>query len=659
MNARSVILHAHFYQPPREDPWLDIVEREPSAGPHHDWNRRIERECYRTVTAARILTPDGRIARVLNTLEYISFDFGPTLMRWLEREAARTYQAILAADRAALARLGVGSALASPYHHLILPLASRSDKTTEIRWGIADFRRRFGREPAGMWLPETAADEETLDVLAAEGIRFTIVAPHQVRPVPPDGSPGTYRTRTGRRIRLFTFDAALSHALAFGPLIRNADDLVREIVSAILSPGRQLVSLAVDGETFGHHHRFGEMALAAAIEALERRTDLRIENCESVLRRGSPDFPVELVEPGSWSCPHGFERWRADCGCSSGAHPGWNQRWRAPLRRAVDMLTAEAHRVFAEDGRTCMDDPAAARDSWAQLREDPTTAAHGAVLSVRARELLEMEWHALAAATSCGWFHDDVAGIETVLVLRHAARAIQLGGPRLGDLEARFAAELGNAVSNEPGAGSAADIYRLQARPQAPAPVRVAAGHALCLEVCPGNAPPDLPAHTVSCAGEEYTFIVTDRRTGAATTVRARATATRGVDRRVTACDTTGHQWLLGLRDLAEPHRLAVTAMLRRSLVWHRLTDAERAEALEGGNLTSILDLALLRHVESLALLPDAGAIAAVADLLDLRDLLELPIPFDAQTTFIRLWQGAPALHATLAGLAHRFGLAV
>src|SRR5688500_10667043 len=219
---RSVVIHGHFYQPPRENPWLEEIEREASAAPHHDWNARIEQECYRTVVAARVLAPDGRISHIVNTLEYISFNFGPTLLEWMEHAAPDTYARVLAADRKSIARLGHGNAIAQPYHHAILPLSSRRDKLTEVRWGIADFRRRFGREPEGMWLPEAAVDTETLEVLAAEGIRFTVLGPTQVRAAPAHGLPGRVLLPSGASIAVFVYDGPLSHDIAFGAVLQDS-----------------------------------------------------------------------------------------------------------------------------------------------------------------------------------------------------------------------------------------------------------------------------------------------------------------------------------------------------------------------------------------------------------------------------------------------------
>jgi alpha-amylase/alpha-mannosidase (GH57 family) len=398
---RSIVIHGHFYQPPRDDPWTGTVPREENAAPFHDWNERIARECY------------GPVA---GSLKSISFDYGPTLLEWMEGAAPETYRAVLAADAAS------GNAVAMPYHHAILPLSPRRDKTTEVRWGIADFRRRFGRDPEGMWLPETAVDAETLDVLAEEGIRFTILAPHQVERAPAGGLPGWYRTSGGRRIALFTYDGGLSHGVAFGPLINNAAAWTERLTSA----SAELVSIATDGETYGHHHKGGDVTLARVLEALAARKDVRVENFATFLARRPPQEEVRLVAPSSWSCPHGVERWRTECGCRAAPERPTQQRWRAPLRAALEWLSTEIRARYARDGKPV-----------------PTALEH----------------QLLRTFTSCGWFFDDIAGIESVIVLRSAARAIELAGPGAADLEAGLLERLAAAPSNDPAVGSGRELY--------------------------------------------------------------------------------------------------------------------------------------------------------------------------------------------------------
>ena len=456
MSVRSIVIHGHFYQPPREDPWLDEIPVEASATPFHDWNERIEHECYRAVVAARVYAPDGRIARIVNALESLSFNFGPTLLEWLEGKAPDTYAAVLEADRLSCERHdGHGNAIAMPYHHAILPLASRRDKVTEVRWGIADFRRRFGREPEGMWLPETAVDPETLDVLAAAGIRFTILAPHQVTGAPPDGSPGLYRTPGGRSIALFVYDGPISRDVAFGPLVKDAKALA-ERLSAPSRAGStpRLVTVATDGETYGHHHRFGEIALAWVLDELARRPNVRVENCAAVLARRPAEREVKLMAPSSWSCEHGVERWRADCGCRMAPERATQQRWRAQLRQALDWLAGELHTRFEREGAGIFRDPWAARDAY-----DPHPHRPDARPAGRAGELLELERNALRMFTSCGWFFDDIAGLESVQVLKYAARAIELTGTDAPRLEAGLLERLARAESNDPAAGTGRDLY--------------------------------------------------------------------------------------------------------------------------------------------------------------------------------------------------------
>jgi len=397
---RSIVIHGHFYQPPRDDPWTGTIPLEPNAAPFHDWNERIERECY---------------ARVAPSLASMSFDFGPTLLEWMEHHAPGTYAAVVAVGRA-------GGALAMPYHHLILPLSPRRDKVAEVRWGIADFRRRFGRQPEGMWLPETAVDDETLDVLAAEGIRFTILAPHQVERAPQGGLPGWYRTSGGRRIAVFIYDGAISHDVAFGPLVRDAAAWVERLTAT----PNQLMAVATDGETYGHHHKDGDAVLARVLDTLARRGDVRVESFATFLARRPPQEEVRIVAPSSWSCPHGVERWRAECGCRAAPERAMHQRWRAPLRAALDWLSGELHAVFEREGRLLPP---------------------------------ELERHALRMFTSCGWFFDDIAGIESLIVLRSAARAIELAGSDASRLEAGLLDRLALAPSNDPSVGSGRELY--------------------------------------------------------------------------------------------------------------------------------------------------------------------------------------------------------
>ncbi|MDR7486577.1 MAG: DUF3536 domain-containing protein, partial [Armatimonadota bacterium] len=366
-------LHGHFYQPSREHPWLDVVEVDDGAAPFHDWTDRITAECYAPNAAARILDARGRIVRIVNNYEAISFNVGPTLARWLQRHAPDVYQQILQADRRSLAARGYGNAIAQPYVHLILPLASRRDKLTQVRWGIADFTSRYGRPPDGMWLPETAADTETLAVLAECGIGFAILAPHQAARVrlAPAGEwvdvlphaldttrPYACRPGPDLRIALFFYDGATSQAIAFDRLLESGEALAGRLLSlaadAELS-GDRLVHVATDGETFGHHHRFGEMALAYAVEVLQRRAGAQLTNYATFLADHPPTHEVQIHERTSWSCAHGVERWRADCGCRM--RPDWHQRWRAPLRAAVDWLKAEVDALFEADGAQVFHDP--------------------------------------------------------------------------------------------------------------------------------------------------------------------------------------------------------------------------------------------------------------------------------------------------------------
>jgi len=467
------VIHGHFYQPPREDPWTDRVPRQGSAAPHHDWNARIHDECYRAVVAAPLKDGEGRITGVLNTLEWMSWDAGPTLLRWLARERPATYRSFLEADARSLARTGHGNAVAQPYHHVILPLTSRREKVTEVRWGISDFERRFGRRPHGMWLPEAAVDMETLEVLAQEGVSFTVLGPDQVSSVPAGGLPGRVRLGGGRSIAVFVYDGPMSHDVAFGSLVRDADLWVERLVAA--SESQAVVSMATDGETFGHHHGWGEMGLAAALAGASHRPDLVVEGFGAALDRHPPEEAVVIVEPSSWSCSHGVGRWHAACGCRIDPSQESSQEWRTVLREALYELGETLHAAFEEEGGALLDDPWRARDDFGTILDasretrDAFLEWHGVRgLSTRegdrAIELLEMERDLLRMDTSCAWFFDDIAGLEPLQNLLYAAHAIDMAGPAAGDAEERLVRRLEEAISNDPNEGTGADFWRASVR---------------------------------------------------------------------------------------------------------------------------------------------------------------------------------------------------
>ncbi len=659
---RSIVLHGHFYQPPREDPWFEEIARQPSAAPYHDWNARIEHECYRAIVAARVLDDEGRIARVVNALAYTSFDAGPTLLAWLERESPATYAAVLEADRASAVRLGGhGNAIAQAYHHAILPLASRRDKVTEVRWGIADFRRRFGREPEGMWLPETAVDDETLDVLAAEGIRFTILAPHQVTGAPARGMPGRYHTANGRDIALFVYDGATSHGIAFGGLLNDASAWAARLARGASAAGApELISVATDGETYGHHHRFGEMALAAVIDALEPRAEVRLENYASFLARHPATAPVTLAGTTAWSCSHGVERWRGDCGCgSSGTAP--SQAWRAPFREAVQALADDAHAAFEREAAAFFPDPWTARDAYA---DEPDAAAE--TPPVRARELLELERNALRLFTSCAWFFDDIDRLEPLQVLRYAARTIELAGPAGAAMEAGFLERLAGAVGNDPRSGSARDIYLRDAKPLASPYAAIAAAHALADAL----GVPDAPVQTRACTvqrrgthtvvrelltGREHAFhaeVLPGETESSARRARHAVVEVRPVGA------PAGDARRLTPADRPERTRAALERAIRCRTVSTDFDAASRARLAAGDPLGEVVPGALLHAVSALATSRAAPAVRRVLDVLDLAEELDVGIPYDVQTAFARVRDELAGGALLLGPVASRLGFA-
>ena len=493
---RYICIHGHFYQPPRESPWLEAIELQDSAYPYHDWNERITAECYAANSVSRILDGDDQIVALVNNYAKISFNFGPTLLSWLEAKAPEVYEALLQADRESQRYFsGHGSALAQVYNHMILPLANTRDRHTQILWGIRDFERRFKRAPEGMWLPETAVDLESLEILAELGIRFTILAPHQAGRVRRIGArawrdvSGSHidptqvyeqRLPSGRNIALFFYDGPISRAVAFEGLLSQGEHLANRLLGAFSDQRDwpQLVHMATDGESYGHHHRFGDMALAYALNTIESNRLARLTNYGEYLERHPPTHQVEIIEKTSWSCFHGIDRWWSNCGCNSGVYPGWNQEWRTPLRNALDVLRDSLALPFEDKGREFLKDPWSARNDYLSLVNDRSTnsverffALHAIrplsdADTITALKLLELQRYAMLMYTSCGWFFDELSGIETVQVIQFAARAVQLGQELFGDsLEPQFVERLAVAKSNLPEHGDGRRIYENLVRP--------------------------------------------------------------------------------------------------------------------------------------------------------------------------------------------------
>ena len=495
---RYLCIHGHFYQPPRENPWLEAIEVQDSAYPYHDWNERVTAECYAPNAASRILDGERRIERIVNNYSRISFNFGPTLLAWLEVHRPEVYRAVLEADRESRKRFsGHGSALAQAYGHTILPLSNRLDKQTQILWGMRDFEQRFGRKAEGMWLPETAVDVESLDLMAAAGVRFTILEPHQARRIRPLGKRAVEWTDvpdgridttvpyeavlpSGRRIAIFFYDGATSRAVAFEGLLSSGERFADRLLSTVpKEPDRpRLAHIATDGETYGHHHRYGEMALSYAIHHIESHGLARLTNYGEYLAAHPPEHQVEIWENTAWSCAHGVDRWRADCGCHTGSQPGWNQAWRAPLRLALDGLRDEVAPRFEKEARKTFADPWAARDEYISVVLDRSPENVDAFFErhagrqpegeerERALKLMEMQRHAMLMYTSCGWFFNDLAGIETIQVLRYAGRVVHLVEQLFGEaIEVQFLRRLEKARSNEPANGTGRDLYEKHVRP--------------------------------------------------------------------------------------------------------------------------------------------------------------------------------------------------
>lgn len=491
---KYICIHCHFYQPPRENPWLEAIEIQDSAYPHHDWNERITEQCYAANAASRILS-GTRIGDIVNNYSLMSFNFGPTLLSWLQDKKPDVYEKILEADKISAERLGYGNAIAQAYNHMILPLANDRDAITQIQWGIADFKYRFQRDPDGMWLPETAVNLAALEKLADNGIRYTIIAPNQclrIRALQSkqweDVSHSNINTARPYLVRLphdksicvFVYNKEVSQAVAFEKLLESGQKFVGRLMGQfnLDTEAPQLVNIATDGETYGHHFPFGDMGLAFAFSDIQQQNLAEIINYAAYLEKFPPEYELEIFDNSSWSCAHGIERWKSNCGCRM--NPATlDQNWRAPLREALDWLRDTIAPLFEQAMNQYFYDPWRVRNHYIQVILDRTclkaekffqpwakTAINEDNLS-RILSLLEMQRHALLMYTSCAWFFDDISGLETRQVLQYAARVIQLGETLFQqDLESGFLDKLQYAKSNYPQFKNGKEVYLKLIKPQ-------------------------------------------------------------------------------------------------------------------------------------------------------------------------------------------------
>ena len=496
---KFLTIHGHFYQPPRENPWLEAIELQDSALPFHDWNERINKECYNPNSVSKIVDSRNRILDIVNNYEHMSFNFGPTLLSWMEQFAPLTYERIIKADIESIGEHdGHGNAMAQVYNHIIMPLANENDKITQVKWGIRDFEYRYGRKPEGMWLAETAVDDDTLRVLEENGIKFTVLSPYQALKVRKEGDKKwtdvswgnidparSYRyyikSAPGKFIDLFFYDGAISKSVAFDELLKDGNKFAKRLKDGI-SDCRdypQLINIATDGESYGHHTKFGDMALAYVLQIKAKEEGFKITNFGEYLAKYRSDYEVDIKQASSWSCFHGVGRWKEDCGCSTGGHPGWNQKWRKPLRDALDYLRDELIKLFEDESpkyfvNNCWD----VRNRYIDVILDRSSLSVNKFQKenflpnlsdedkVKAMELLEIQRQAQLMYTSCGWFFSEISGIETVQIMKYAARAMQLAAVfTKKDFEARFTEILSEAKSNITEYGTGRDIFNNFVKP--------------------------------------------------------------------------------------------------------------------------------------------------------------------------------------------------
>jgi alpha-amylase/alpha-mannosidase (GH57 family) len=497
---RFLCIHGHFYQPPRENPWTGTIHIQKSAYPYHDWNKRITRECYGPNTRSRLHGENGFIKKLVNNYEQISFNFGPTLLSWLEKENPWIYSQIIEADKKSCDTFsGHGNAIAQIYNHIIMPLASEKDKITQVKWGLADFYHRFNREAEGMWLAETAVNRDTLRVMAREGIRFTILSPfqaHMIRNINPGKS--EWQDVSGGRvdytrpyrcflsddrslyIDIFFYNGSLSKAIAYEKLLGSGEIFLKKIIEAYPpeTSAPALVSMATDGESYGHHFKFGEMALTWVLDTVKQKDDIALTNYGEFLEKCPPEKEVMIIENSAWSCAHGVERWRSNCGCSVSQHPGWTQSWRRPLRDGLDWLNMRLSTIFENKTKGLLKDSQNTRNDYISVlltsdeKEKNRFILRHSVKSLTKEEknlvfrLLESQKFSLYMFTSCGWFFDDISGIEAIQVLMYAKKAIELCEPFSNEeLEKGLMDYLKKAISNDQRYGNGLEVYNKKVLP--------------------------------------------------------------------------------------------------------------------------------------------------------------------------------------------------
>jgi len=477
-----VVIHGHFYQPPRENPWTMEIEKQPSAYPYHDWNERINEECFSANIDSRLLDGYGHIRNIIDNYEHINFDIGPTLFSWLEKHKPEVYKQIIEADKKSLQlNNGHGNAIAMAYNHPILTLCNDEDIDTQIRWGLAEFKHRFGRDSESIWLPETAVNMRVVEKLVEHKIKYIILSPTQADKVrysnsdlwtdvsdnSIDISKPYYINTSKGQLAVFFYDGGISTAISFEHLLMSAENFKNRLLSLIdNTKSNQLISVATDGEVYGHHEPFGDMCLAALISNNQQNKDFIITNYGNYLELFPPKDEV-MIKSGSnglgtaWSCAHGVGRWLENCGCKVGGDPSWNQEWRRPFREALDYLRDSIRPIFENELSKYVKDVWEARNDYIYYILERNNETLNTFLKKHSKKdltdeeitilirFMESQRFAMYMYTSCAWFFTEISGIETVQNMKYAKKSIEHIDEFLNkDIEQNFKKLLKVAKSN-------------------------------------------------------------------------------------------------------------------------------------------------------------------------------------------------------------------